>query len=291
MQHVVMFSGGVGSWAAAKRVAAEHGTARLVLLFTDTLVEDPDLYRFLTDAAESVGAPLVRIADGRTPFDVFHDRRFIGNSRTAHCSEELKQRPARRWIEEHRDPADTVIHVGIDWTEIHRMRAVHSSYAHVATGCRDRSRCRSLFDDDGRRPGPGCTGLLATPWPVAAPLTRPPLVAKTALLDELRDEGIEVPTMYAEGFPHNNCGMQGCVRGGKDYWRHLLRVRPTTYLDTERREAKLRDELGTDSTILTEEVAGERRRLPLAELRERAERQPELFDGTEWGGCGCFVDG
>lgn len=42
MKHVVMFSGGIGSWAAAKRVAAEHGTADLTLLFTDTLIEDAD---------------------------------------------------------------------------------------------------------------------------------------------------------------------------------------------------------------------------------------------------------
>ena len=38
MKHVVMFSGGLSSWAAAKRVAAEHGTDDLVLLFSDTLM-------------------------------------------------------------------------------------------------------------------------------------------------------------------------------------------------------------------------------------------------------------
>ena len=34
---VVMFSGGIGSWAAAKRVAEAHGTDDLVLLFADVL--------------------------------------------------------------------------------------------------------------------------------------------------------------------------------------------------------------------------------------------------------------
>jgi len=72
--HVVMFSGGIGSWAAAKRVAAVHGTAGLILLFTDTLIEDADLYRFLADAAVNVGGQLVRIAEGRTPWEVFRDR-------------------------------------------------------------------------------------------------------------------------------------------------------------------------------------------------------------------------
>ena len=51
MQHVVMFSGGAGSWMTAKRVAEKHGTDNLILLFADTLIEDEDLYRFLDEAA------------------------------------------------------------------------------------------------------------------------------------------------------------------------------------------------------------------------------------------------
>lgn len=39
-QRVVNFSGGIGSWAAARRVADHHGTDGLVLLFADTLIED-----------------------------------------------------------------------------------------------------------------------------------------------------------------------------------------------------------------------------------------------------------
>jgi len=30
MKHIVQFSGGIGSWAAGKRVAAEHGTEDLI---------------------------------------------------------------------------------------------------------------------------------------------------------------------------------------------------------------------------------------------------------------------
>ena len=58
MKHIVNFSGGVGSWAAAKRVAAKHGTADLTLLFADVLIEDDDLYTFLVRAAANVtGVP------------------------------------------------------------------------------------------------------------------------------------------------------------------------------------------------------------------------------------------
>ena len=40
MRHVVMFSGGAGSWAAAKRVVEAHGAASTTLLFCDTRIED-----------------------------------------------------------------------------------------------------------------------------------------------------------------------------------------------------------------------------------------------------------
>lgn len=50
MRHLVMFSGGAGSYAAAKRVVAEHGPANTLLIFADTKMEDEDLYRFVGEA-------------------------------------------------------------------------------------------------------------------------------------------------------------------------------------------------------------------------------------------------
>jgi hypothetical protein len=86
-----MFSGGIGSWAAAKRVAEQHGTDDLILLFSDTLIEDPDLYRFLKEAAANVGGQFLRIADGRDPWQVFHDVRMMGCTRADVCSRVLKR--------------------------------------------------------------------------------------------------------------------------------------------------------------------------------------------------------
>lgn len=126
-----MFSGGIGSWATAKRVAAEHGTDDLVLLFADVkghsdtphIGEDEDTYRFIEDAAANVGGQLVTVMDGRTIWDVFKDARMLGNSRIAKCSHILKQKPCRDWLEANCDPSDTVVYVGIDWTETHRVAA------------------------------------------------------------------------------------------------------------------------------------------------------------------------
>ena len=50
--HVVFFSGGAASWAAARRIADQHGTDEMVLLFTDTKTEDEDL----VDVADVLGA-------------------------------------------------------------------------------------------------------------------------------------------------------------------------------------------------------------------------------------------
>ncbi len=65
MKHVVMFSGGIGSWMTAKRVADVHGTDDLTLLFADTKMEDEDLYRFLDESAANVGGTLVKVAESR----------------------------------------------------------------------------------------------------------------------------------------------------------------------------------------------------------------------------------
>lgn len=44
--HVVNFSGGLCSFWSAHRVKERYGSANMVLLFADTLIEDPDLYGF-----------------------------------------------------------------------------------------------------------------------------------------------------------------------------------------------------------------------------------------------------
>ncbi len=197
MKHVVMFSGGIGSWAAAKRVAAEHGTNDLTLLFTDTLIEDEDLYRFLDDAAVNIGVPITRIAEGRDPWQVFFDVRFLGNSRVDPCSRVLKREMAGRWLKDNCDPLDTEVYVGIDWTEEHRFTTLAE-----------------------RR---GVEG-----WTYLAPLCDPPLTMKLQMIDALKAEGIRPPRLYAMGFSHNNCG-GFCVKAGQGHFALLLQHLPDRY--------------------------------------------------------------
>lgn len=170
--HIVMYSGGVGSWMAAKRVAAKYGTNRLHLLFTDTMIEDEDLYRFLEESALNVGGTLHKVAEGRDPFEVFKDVRMMGNSRRDPCSRILKREMADKWIAKNFKPENTRVYVGIDWSEEHRyLRMIE----------------RKL------------------PWVYKAPLTEPPYLRKDQMFMELSAEGIEIPKLYKMGFMHNNC--------------------------------------------------------------------------------------
>ena len=256
MRYVVMFSGGIGSWAAARRIVDEVGASRVVCLFTDVLIEDEDNYRFIDDAVADLGCEYVRVADGRDIWQVFKDRRFLGNSRQANCSHELKQKPARTWLAENCDPQDTTIVLGIDWTEEHRCAAVVRAYA---------------------------------PMAVRFPLCEKPYVSKTHLITWAERRGLKPPRMYAEGFSHANCA-GGCVRAGQAQFVHLLRVRPEVFAEWEANEADVADYLGKEVSILSEQVNGTKRNLPLTVLRQRVESQPSLLDPDDWGGCGCFVD-
>jgi len=123
IKHVVMFSGGVCSWAAAKRVVERHGKEGVVLLFADTKMEDEDLYRFLDEAAENVGVPMVKIEDGRNPWEVMRDAKIIGNSRVDPCSSVLKRKLLNKWRDANCDPATTTIHLGnvarrLQWSQV-----------------------------------------------------------------------------------------------------------------------------------------------------------------------------
>jgi len=249
-----MFSGGVTSWAAARRIADEHGTGALVLLFADTRMEDEDTYRFLPEAAADIGAPLVTVADGRDPWQVFRDERFLGNARVDPCSKILKRELLRRWVEAHLDPADTVVVLGLDWTEGDRLTTNRARWA---------------------------------PWPVRYPLAERPYRFKHQWLDRLRAAGVEPPRLYRLGFDHNNCG-GACVKAGQASWALLLEAMPERYAAHERREQELRDYLGKDVAILRDRTGGRTRPLTLREFRERRQAgwQCDLFDR---GGCGCVA--
>ncbi|MGL5550233.1 MAG: hypothetical protein ACRDD4_11085 [Culicoidibacterales bacterium] len=221
-KHVVMFSGGASSAYVAKWVADKYGKENTVLFFTDTLWEDSDNYRFLDDVADYLGLEITRRVDGRTPEDVFFDMKYLGNSRLAKCSEELKVRQTIIFIEELRDENfEPVLYFGIGPHEQHRAKNLSDFYGHV-------------------------------------PLE--PVETKFPMIDILKEDmnvkhiianewGIPLPRMYALGFSHANC-MGRCVRGGYHHYANLYRVWPEVYAEQEEMEENFRKQFNKDVSIM-----------------------------------------
>lgn len=253
--HVVNFSGGVCSAWAAKRVIDRYGKDEVALLFSDVMMEDEDLYRFNAQVQEWLGVDITRISKGMNPWELFAKEGMIGNSRSPLCSVRLKREPLDRWHREHTLELTTTLHIGIDWTEEHRLRDLR---------------------------------LRKPTWRIEAPMCEPELWDKCRMLDELRKVGIEPPRLYAFGFPHNNCG-GFCVKAGHAQFALLLKTRPDRYAWHEEQEEKLRAQVGDFSVMTDRRGDGKKKPLTMRQFRERVENG-ESFDRTDWGGCGCALD-
>jgi len=180
MKKIVSLSGGIGSWCCLDRILETEEKENVVCVFCDTLAEDGDLYRFLNDIEKYYGIEIIRICEGKTPFELSWEENFIYNSRVANCSKKLKSKPFRRWLEANYNPDNAIVCIGIDWTETHRKAAIEKNYQ---------------------------------PYKVAFPMCEPPYLEKWEMLQKLEITGIQQPRLYKLGFSHNNCkGL--CFKGG-----------------------------------------------------------------------------
>lgn len=300
---IAKVSGGEGSWLAARTYIDRHRPERFEVLFTDTLIEDQDTYRFLiagaanlfgialpagflpeiadfpawedrdaykafvTDLAARTRALMPGfhwIADGRDPFDVYEHERFLGNSRADPCSKILKRELSDRWLRENCDPAETIVIVGIDDTE------------------------RARFEGSERLGTRGLRAQMAeVGWRFVAPLIDHPLMPwdhEPLILGA----GLWRQRLALLGFSHSNCGGH-CCKGGQGHWKLMLRVFPERYAYVEWREQQIRVVLG-DVSMLTDrrkrpgDAATVKRPLTLADLRHRALTAEEADD---MGRCSC----
>lgn len=257
MHYIVSYSGGAASWAAAALTVREIAGAPddvTLLLFADTLIEDEDTYRFLYQGAEALGLPVTRVADGRTPFQVFRDERFLGNSRADPCSKILKRELLDRWVAEAARAGEVTQVVGLDWTEINRARRFAERQ----------------------------------PYPVLAPLIDARL-GKRQIHEMVEREGLPMQRLYRMGMAHANCG-GGCIKQGITGFARLYQAMPERFAMWESEEREIRGLLGRDVSILRDRRGGQTRSLTLAELRHRLDTQAESVPDDEWGGCGCAVD-
>ena len=170
MIHVISFSGGMGSFAEAEACVSKYGKENVVTLFADTLIEDKDLYRFMKECSAFLGCQHITIAEGRTPFQVFEDVKFMGNSRIDPCSRILKRDYLDKFITRHWNFDEVEIHLGIDITEEHRLARLQPRKLPYIY--------RSTLVEDGRM----------------------------ILKDYSKQHGIAPPRLYSFGLGHNNCG-------------------------------------------------------------------------------------
>ncbi|WP_226537428.1 hypothetical protein [Fictibacillus halophilus] len=257
--HIAMFSGGAGSAYVAYHMVQTYGKENCKLFFTNTLWEDEDNYRFMYEIADYIGLEITEVLDGRTPEEVFIDYKFLGNSRLAKCSEELKVRQTLVYLEELRDNEnlEPILYFGIAPHEKHRRGPIDSSS--LDNNIQKAAGIRSFYEH----------------FPVEAIETRFPLIetirrdidAKGIIQNEW---GIKLPRMYTaalqeaennnmlakkatelgiNGFSHANCGGR-CVRGGFQHYATLYAVWPDQFKEQEKMEERFRERFNKDVSIL-----------------------------------------
>jgi 3'-phosphoadenosine 5'-phosphosulfate sulfotransferase (PAPS reductase)/FAD synthetase len=247
-----MFSGGVCSFLAAIRAAERFGKENVTLLFSDTQIEDEDLYRFLEEGATYLGCELVRLKT-KTMRELVLSNRAMPSDRMPFCSRDLKVEPAIKWVKENAPEAICVF--GITWVESHRAKKVEQRWE---------NEC----------------------W---FPLIEPETMFKGTPEEECNLRGIEIPRLYKLGFPHNNCGGT-CVRGGIKAWVNAYKVFPERVLAWANLEDEISEMHGKPCAILRDRGNYSSRPLPLRELIAKNQVEPKLFDDADLDeGCSCFT--
>jgi hypothetical protein len=315
---IATISGGEGSWRAAKLWRWHNPGASMRLVFTDTLYEDADTYRFLIESAADVlgrqlnwkvpaaddfpdyrvpaetpieeyaGNPdwraflaqlreetalalpeLAWLVEGRDPWEIFRDERYLGNTRADPCSKIDKRQMLDQWRDAECDRARDVILFGIGEHEKHRFESVDAKGR--VTGIKPR--------------------LAAKGWTCAAPLIEYPAHPIKDLRSDLY--GIRQQRLYGFGYSHGNCG-GFCIKAGMEHYRNRRRAQPDRFAYDALMERKISDYLGNGSaTILRLRRAGRKTRpLSLIEFGQMLDGQPEmeLLSSPGDSGCGCMID-
>lgn len=260
MKYYISFSGGIGS--AVSAIIAMENNLDFELLFADTLIEDEDLYRFNDDIAKAVGKEIITLTDGRTPWDVYEDKKWIGNTRTAHCSNELKTKQVEKWLNENAS-GDYCLVLGMDWSEIDRIERAKKRWRNTEV--------KSLLNEFK--------------------------VFRHDYETYLSKYGIEKPRLYRYGFEHNNCG-GFCCRAGLKQFERLNKVFPERYdFHAKRMDVAMKKIGDTAKPFLRMAINGETKYLTLIEYKNeflsKSEDQADLFDFIDnynQSGCGCFTD-
>ena len=254
MKHIVSFSGGMGSFAEAKSCVDKYGKENVTLLFADTLMEDEDLYRFKDECVAFLGCELVTLTNGKTPFEIFKQEKFMGNSMVDPCYKILKREPLIEWFNAKFAVDEAQMHLGIDYSESHRLEGVQKRMSPYVY--------RSTLAEEGK------------------------IIHK----DYSEQFGIKRPRLYDWKLGHNNCG-GFCIKAGLGHYKALYEANPDRYMEFEAKEAEVYDVIGAVYPFLKKTENKVLRRLTLKQYREEFLSQGKVTpsESQEYGGCGCAV--
>ena len=233
--YISLFSGGVASFIATLVILEKFPNQTLIWFF-DTKIEDQDTYRFLYDCQDFYGKEINIFSDGRNPWQVFRDERFIGNSWKTPCNKILKRKLLEEKIDKYNLHEELALVFGISSHEIHRTIKISEGWK--------KKKIKTIF-----------------------PLLLSPLLENEMIFNFQDKFGINPPRLYEMGFKHNNCG-GACVKAGKKQWIHLYKTFPTRYLWHEKEERLIRNYLKKDVSILRDRKGGTTKPLTLEKLRE-----------------------
>ena len=285
-RYLIQLSGGVGSYAAARRLL-DKGVPQedLVLMFADVLGEHLDTYRFLIEAAADLAgvplrtvAPLARAALELPPLarEALPDRKAALAELAAGASREI---PNLAWLS-----AGLAV-----WEVFEKERFIGNSRIDPCSRVLKREllkrhitenhspdECRLVLGIDATE-AHRHLGAWARwqPYEVLSPLCDEPEISKEEMHRIGEQRGIERQELYRLGFGHANCS-GACVKAGQGQWRRLLETMPEVYDYHASEERRLRENLGKDVTVLRRQRQSVRHRFTLDELREEARRSPRL---------------
>lgn len=257
VKHIISFSGGMGSFAEAYFCCQLYGVENCILLFANVLIEDEDLYRFLNESIlflKFSGHNYVELCEGKTPFDIFKEKNNMGSRYIDPCSEMLKRNPLTDWVRNNFKPWECQVHLGIDYSEIHRLeRACEYKKPYIY---------RSLLCENK-------------------------LILNKSFSERF---GIKRPRLYDWGLGHNNCGGY-CVKAGMGHYKKLFEANKERYIQHEDSEQDVYANIKTNFKILRKTTNGEKEYMSLKDFRIKylENNSTTVEDNQEFGGCGCAI--
>ncbi len=193
----VWFSAGAASAVAAKRTVERYGNLCQVRLVNNPIAEeDADNLRFLRDVERWIGIEVEFATNSKFPAasarEVWAHEKYMSGVAGAPCTRSLKKHARQQW--ENANP--------VEW--------------HVLGFTVDERRRHERF--------------ILTERPNVLPVLIDAGLTKEGCFTVLRDAGIELPRVYALGYPNANC--IGCVKAGSPtYWNHVRVQHPAVFAD------------------------------------------------------------